>query len=184
MVPKPDDAHRCHARSKRSGERCKKWAVAGGVCHKHGAGTPAARAVARRQKQETWAIVRAERVDLSMYTSDPVAALERALKLAQAFMDEIYATGDLRLKLAGLERVASISTTMTKLQLARAKDMDAEMAEQMGREAAARISGRMLALARRAVWEAASGGRAAAPDAIAALERGYAEITSDQEASA
>ena len=39
------------------------------------------------------AIVRAERVDLSIYTSDPVAALERALKLAEVFMDEIYATG-------------------------------------------------------------------------------------------
>lgn len=48
-----DDSRRCTAKSKQSGERCKRAAIVGGtVCKIHGGGTPVAKVAAERRQQE------------------------------------------------------------------------------------------------------------------------------------
>jgi hypothetical protein len=125
----------------------------------------------------------AEKTDLSVYPSDPVEALERSLRIAQAYLDQIDATGDLRLKLIALERVAAISTTMTKLQLRRSKDLNKELAEQMAWQLAAETVGSVVACARHAVYVAADGNSAAAERALAEFGADVERIRSQQAAA-
>lgn len=71
-----DDARRCTARSKQSGQRCRRAAIVGGsVCHFHGGGAPQVRRVALRRVAEANAVrfLGAE-ADI-VPVSDPVGAL-------------------------------------------------------------------------------------------------------------
>jgi hypothetical protein len=87
------DPRRCQARSKQSGEQCKRYAIAGGtVCTMHGGKSPAVRAAA----EERLLVAAADRVvadlwvglDQATPVKDPVASLERLAGALEQLVDE------------------------------------------------------------------------------------------------
>jgi len=93
----PPDDRRCTAKSKQSGERCKRRAIPGGhVCIIHGGRTPGAVAAAQRQLVEQ----RARRSLADLHTTeavvDPFAALESLAAQAVGLVDVLRGmVGDL-----------------------------------------------------------------------------------------
>lgn len=93
MTANPMDPRRCQARSKQSGEQCKRYAIAGGtVCTMHGGKSPAVRAAA----EERLLVAAADRVvadlwvglDQATPVKDPVASLERLAGALEQLVDE------------------------------------------------------------------------------------------------
>lgn len=88
MIPNHSDPRRCAAQSKRSKERCRRWAAVGStVCTKHGAGAPQVRAAAARRmtaraaQKDAAALLAFEGV---AGVADPVGALAELAAEARA----------------------------------------------------------------------------------------------------
>lgn len=76
-------ARRCSARSKRSGEGCKRAPIAGGtVCTMHGGAAPQVRAAAQRRLQDQAARVACWELGLPGFGEQPDAGM---LKAARAY---------------------------------------------------------------------------------------------------
>lgn len=78
-APAPPGPQRCTARSKRSGEQCKRWATPGAaVCRMHGGKAPQVEAAARRRLQAAEAAADLATFGVALETT-PVEALEAML---------------------------------------------------------------------------------------------------------
>ena len=84
-----DDARRCGARAKRTGERCKKRALKGAtVCGTHGAGARQVKEAAQRRHHEAQAIkLASQMVERAGVDQDPIEHLLDSLHLAAALVD-------------------------------------------------------------------------------------------------
>jgi hypothetical protein len=109
MSEEQADERRCRAKSKRSGERCRRFPIPGGVvCHIHGGAAPAARAKARERMVVAAARADAERLltyEAVDRMTDPLEALGRlaveALAMKEALASRVNALASLRYSAAG-----------------------------------------------------------------------------------
>lgn len=110
----PDDRPRCTARSKRSGERCKRAPVPGAtVCAMHGGAAPQVQAAAERRQQETAAAAAIAslipRLDDATPVKDPVGQMEKLAGALTVMLDKVGA------KVNALDHLAG-GTGLTQLR--------------------------------------------------------------------
>lgn len=75
--PRGDDPRRCTATSKRSGERCMRWAIAGGtVCPFHGGGAPIVKRKAQLKLLDLVPIATKKHKDVLTTATDPRVILK------------------------------------------------------------------------------------------------------------
>lgn len=87
----PGGDRRCKARSSRTGERCRQWAIKGGkVCPAHGGRAPQVAAAARRRVVEDQAAVELARLDVDPVTN-PLEELSMLAGQAVAWKDMMAA---------------------------------------------------------------------------------------------
>lgn len=146
------DDRRCHAQSKRSGERCKRAAIRGGrVCSIHGGGSPKVRQAAQQRLLEAEA-----RATLNVIWDPDAApvtsAVESLMRLAGKLEHAVDVLGA-RVEVEGLDGATAIAFTRTIRELR----LGLEGLERLGLEdRQVRISeqtGHMLASVVRAVLE-------------------------------
>jgi hypothetical protein len=174
----PDERPRCTATSVTTGERCKRRPHPGSnTCVKHGSGAPQVRAAAARRVREGKAVELAGRLRLGVeFSRDGRKVLEDALIVAQSYMAALEADPGAAwpLKLAALERVASIAVACARIQ--DPATMDGQRASEAARQALGRVAGAVVTVARRAVY-AAGGDSEHTSAALRELEADLAKIT-------
>lgn len=108
MTSDPMDERRCTARSKQSGERCKRAAIVGGtVCSMHGGRAPAVAAAAGRRDERSRAL-EALRSGLAAAYGDEVPDIEPAEAMLQAVRWKHFEVLALRAKVAELDDEARV----------------------------------------------------------------------------
>jgi len=170
-----DPSKQCVATSTRTGRRCARPRMPGAtVCKAHGAATGQVKAAAQRRVQAAKALDLAGRLRLDVeFSRDGRKVLEDALVVAQSYVTALEAEGaPWPLRLAALERVASIAVACARIQ--DPASLDRQRASDAARAAHRRVSGAVVAVARRAVYAAAADGPQAA---LADLEADLAKIT-------
>lgn len=87
-----DESRRCTAKSKQSGERCKRAAIVGGtVCAMHGGKIPNVRAAAEKRRQRDEAEKQVERLGVKRRDLAPDAALLEELQRSVGYVDLLEA---------------------------------------------------------------------------------------------
>jgi hypothetical protein len=157
VLPARDD-RRCIAH-KKSGDRCKKWALKGAnVCREHGGAARQVRAAALARVTKQNATSLAEMIGIEHgFSADPVQAMEQALIIAQGYVVALE-MADWRTKFEALDRVAAISNTMLRLKIDRGADGNREQAKELARVYLARIKSNLISMCTNACYSVASNG--------------------------